>query len=51
MDWSAPTQAEAQVSLDTYTLVFIPDCVRRVQEDSGVEDVTIVGYCAGGLIG
>jgi len=50
MDWSAPSKAEAGLTLEDYALDFIPDCVRRVQQDSGIEDVTIVGYCAGGLI-
>lgn len=50
MDWNAPSKAEAHLALENYTLDFIPDCVRRVQEDSGVEDVSIVGYCAGGLM-
>jgi len=50
MDWYAPSRAEAHLALENYTLDFIPDCVRRVQEDSGVEDVTVVGYCAGGLM-
>jgi len=50
IDWNAPTQAEAHLALENYTLDFIPDCIRRVQLDSGVEDVTVVGYCAGGLL-
>ncbi|MFG3756541.1 alpha/beta fold hydrolase, partial [Klebsiella pneumoniae] len=33
-----------------YVLDFIPDCVRRVQEDSGVDDINIVGYCFGGVL-
>ena len=31
-------------------LDFIPDCIRRVQEDSGEDDVTLVGYCIGGML-
>lgn len=50
MDWNPPSQAEKGLALEDYTIDFIPDCVRRVQEDSGVEEVTIVGYCAGGLL-
>jgi len=50
MDWNAPTDAERDLKIDDYVLDFIPDCVRRVQEDSGEPDVTLVGYCAGGLL-
>lgn len=50
MDWNAPVRTEANLGLEDYALDFIPDCVRRVQQDSGVEDVTVVGYCAGGLL-
>jgi hypothetical protein len=31
--------------MEDYVLDFIPDAVRRVQKDSGVEDVTLLGYC------
>jgi polyhydroxyalkanoate synthase len=50
IDWNAPVRAEAHLALEDYALDFIPDCVRRVQQDSGVEEVTVVGYCAGGLL-
>lgn len=50
MDWSPPSQREKDLQVEDYVLDFIPDCVRRVREDSGVEDVSIVGYCAGGLL-
>ena len=31
-------------------LDFIPDCVRRVQQDLGEQDVTLIGYCLGGVL-
>ncbi|MBS0318644.1 MAG: alpha/beta fold hydrolase, partial [Proteobacteria bacterium] len=36
--------------IDDYVQGFIPDCIRRVQRDSGEQDVTLVGYCAGGML-
>lgn len=36
--------------IDDYALRFMPDCISSVQEDSGEGDVTLVGYCAGGMI-
>ena len=50
MDWNEPSQKEKDLRIEDYTLDFIPDCVRRVQADSGIDEVSIVGYCAGGLL-
>ncbi len=50
LDWEAPTYAERGLTLADYTQDFIPTCVRKVQEDSGVEDVSIIGYCMGGVL-
>ena len=45
MDWNAPTRTESGLRIEDYTLDFIPDCIRRVQAHSGIEDVTLIGYC------
>jgi polyhydroxyalkanoate synthase subunit PhaC len=50
MDWSAPKPEEKSLSMESYVLDFIPDCVRRVQQDSGEEDVSVIGYCFGGVL-
>jgi polyhydroxyalkanoate synthase len=50
MDWNAPTREESTLTIESYTLDFIPDCIRRVQQDSGVDEVTLVGYCMGGVL-
>lgn len=50
MDWNPPRPDEKDLVLEDYTQRFIPDCVRRVQEDSGVEDVNMIGYCMGGVL-
>jgi len=50
MDWDPPTDAERSLKLEDYTLDFIPECVRRVQKDSGEDDVTVIGYCMGGVL-
>jgi len=36
--------------MEDYVLDFIPDCIRRVQQDSGETDVTVIGYCFGGVL-
>ena len=50
MDWNAPTREESGLKIDDYVLDFIPDCIRRVQEASGERDVTLIGYCMGGVL-
>ncbi|MEJ8845026.1 PHA/PHB synthase family protein [Variovorax rhizosphaerae] len=50
MDWNPPRPDEAGLRFEDYTQRFIPDCVRRVQEDSGVQDVNMIGYCMGGVL-
>ena len=50
MDWNPPTGEERYLKLENYVLDFIPDCVRRVQKHSGIDDVSIVGYCFGGVL-
>jgi poly[(R)-3-hydroxyalkanoate] polymerase subunit PhaC len=50
IDWSPPTAAESTLRFEDYTLRFIPECVRLVREDSGENDVTVIGYCMGGVL-
>ncbi|WP_447748142.1 alpha/beta fold hydrolase [Pseudomonas nicosulfuronedens] len=50
IDWNAPTHAEKHLKIENYVLDFLPDCVRRVQQDAGVEEVTMVGYCMAGIL-
>ena len=50
LDWTAPKPEEKTLRMEDYVLDFIPDCVRRVQQDSGEQDVTVIGYCFGGVL-
>jgi len=50
IDWHAPSPRERDLKIDDYALDFIPDCIRRVQQDSGEEDINLIGYCAGGML-
>jgi len=50
MDWNAPRPQEKRLRIEDYVLDFIPDSIRRVQQRSGEEDVSIVGYCMGGVL-
>jgi polyhydroxyalkanoate synthase len=50
LDWSAPRPDEKSLRMEDYVLDFIPDCVRRVQADSGETDISVIGYCFGGVL-
>lgn len=50
LDWSAPKPEEKLLGMEDYVLNFIPESVRRVQEDSGIDDITVIGYCFGGVL-
>jgi polyhydroxyalkanoate synthase subunit PhaC len=50
LDWSAPKPEEKGLRMEDYVLDFIPDCIRRVQQDSGEQDISVIGYCFGGVL-
>ena len=50
MDWNAPTASERGLRIEDYVLDFIPDCIARVQQQSGEDELTLVGYCFGGVL-
>ncbi len=50
MDWTAPTIGEKTLRLDDYVLEFIPDCIRIIQKETSEEQVSLVGYCMGGVL-
>ena len=50
IDWEPPNPEERGLTLADYTQDFIPTCVRKVQDDSGEPDLSIVGYCQGGVL-
>ena len=50
IDWNPPRSDEKHLRLEDYTLDFIPDCVQRVQQATGVDTLNLAGYCMGGLL-
>ncbi len=50
LDWTAPRPEERGLKMEDYVLDFIPDCIQRVQRDSGETDVSVIGYCFGGVL-
>jgi polyhydroxyalkanoate synthase len=50
LDWNPPRSDERGLALKDYVLDFIPSAVARVQQETGENDVTMVGYCFGGVL-
>ncbi len=50
LDWCAVHADERHLDLEHYVLDCIPDCLARVAADSGQPDVSVIGYCAGGVM-
>jgi polyhydroxyalkanoate synthase len=50
IDWNPPAPEERGLTLEDYTQDFIPTCVRKIQQESGEREVSIIGYCMGGVL-
>lgn len=50
IDWDAPRPEEKSLGLEDYTQEFVPECIARVQQVTGETDVTVMGYCMGGVL-
>ncbi len=50
IDWGVPRPEDSRLRLEDYVLDFIPECIDLVLADSGEPDVSVVGYCMGGLL-
>ncbi len=50
IDWSPPRADEKRLAFEDYTHRFIPRSVNIVQERSGERDLTVLGYCMGGVL-
>jgi class III poly(R)-hydroxyalkanoic acid synthase PhaC subunit len=49
-DWGVPTAADASLALEDYVLDFLPTMVEAVRTASGAAQVSLLGYCMGGLL-
>jgi len=50
LDWEAPRPEEKSLRLEDYTQVFIPEAIDRVMQDCGESEVSLIGYCMGGVL-
>jgi len=49
IDWGEPREEDSRLVLEDYTLDLIPDCVEKIQAETGEKEMSFVGYCMGGL--
>ena len=50
LDWEAPRADERRLTLESYVLDFLPAAVARVAQETGEPDLSVVGYCFGGVL-
>jgi polyhydroxyalkanoate synthase len=50
IEWGRPRREHAELTLEDHVLDRLPRCVQRVLEHSGEHQLSIVGYCVGGLL-
>jgi polyhydroxyalkanoate synthase subunit PhaC len=50
VDWEAPRADEKHLAMEDYVLDFIPACVTKVADVTGEPDLTVIGYCFGGVL-
>ena len=50
LDWEAPRPDERGLTLESYVLDFLPAAVARVRKETGEPDLSVIGYCFGGVL-
>ena len=50
IDWAEPLPEERGLNIASYTHDFLPTCVEKVCADSGEDEVSMLGYCQGGVL-
>lgn len=49
-DWGVPTAEDAGLQLEDYVLDYLPRMVDAVLHESGADELSMLGYCMGGLL-
>ena len=50
LDWEPADPADAENTVETYADGYIPDAIDAVLDESGADEVTLIGYCFGGVL-
>ena len=50
LDWGVPDELDSDNDLARYVDFYIPRAVEAVKRESGADEITLVGYCLGGVL-
>jgi polyhydroxyalkanoate synthase len=50
LDWGVPDELDADNDLERYVDWYLPRAVAAVQRETGSDEVTLMGYCLGGVL-
>jgi polyhydroxyalkanoate synthase subunit PhaC len=50
LDWGVPDELDADNSLETYVDEYLPRALDAVRRETGAREVTLAGYCLGGIL-
>jgi poly[(R)-3-hydroxyalkanoate] polymerase subunit PhaC len=50
LDWVPADPADAENTLETYVDHYIPQAMAAVADESGVDELTVIGYCFAGVL-
>jgi polyhydroxyalkanoate synthase subunit PhaC len=50
IEWGRPRQEHKHLTLEDHVQCLLPECVEAVLRDSGERELSIIGYCVGGLL-
>jgi polyhydroxyalkanoate synthase len=50
LDWGSPGPEDKNLKFDDYTLEYIPRAIRKIKAISGVEEVSLLGWCIGAIL-
>ena len=50
LDWGIPDELDADNSLETYVDEYLPRAVAEIRRETGCDELTMAGYCLGGVL-
>lgn len=50
IEWGRPRKAHQHLTLEDHVLDRLPACVQQVLQHSGERELSVIGYCVGGLL-
>lgn len=50
IDWGTPGPEDSAMLMDDYVLDYIPRAVKKVLQHSGAKEISVLGYCLGGVL-